>query len=104
MNLYWYWKVLVLLVEHSQSDIWRIGRGGRGKNDGHGAVFSPKLVSKVLNGWSKTGDIILDPFMGTGTTGAVCKELGRDFIGIEISKEYYDIAQNRINQTMDSLF
>ena len=58
----------------------------------------------LIDKYSKKDDIILDPFMGSGTTGVACKELGRDFIGIEINKEYYDIAQNRINQTMDSLF
>ena len=40
--------------------------------------------------------IIIDPFMGSGTTGMVCKKLGRDFIGIEIDKEYYKIAKARI--------
>ena len=41
--------------------------------------------------------------MGSGTTGVACKELGRDFIGIEINKEYHDIAQKRINNTMENM-
>jgi len=41
--------------------------------------------------------IIIDPFMGTGTTGVACKKLNRDFIGIEIDVEYYKIAESRIN-------
>ncbi len=53
---------------------------------------------------SKKGDIILDPFMGSGTTGVACKELGRKFIGIEINKEYYEIAKKRLVNTMGSLF
>ena len=40
--------------------------------------------------------LILDPFMGTGTTGIACKNLGRDFIGIEIDKNYYEIAKERL--------
>lgn len=39
---------------------------------------------------------IIDPFMGSGTTGVACKELNRDFIGIELDKTYFDIAKDRI--------
>ncbi len=42
------------------------------------------------------GQAVLDPFMGSGSTGVACKELNRDFIGYEINKEYYKIAQRRI--------
>ncbi len=45
--------------------------------------------------------IILDPFMGSGTTGVASKKLNKDFIGIEISKEYFEIAQRRINNTIE---
>ena len=43
------------------------------------------------------GNSVLDPFMGSGTTGLACKNLNRNFIGIEINKEYFDIAEKRIN-------
>lgn len=43
------------------------------------------------------GNLILDPFMGSGTTGLACKNLAKDFIGIELNKEYFDIAEKRIN-------
>jgi len=46
---------------------------------------------------------VLDPFMGSGTTGVACKELGRNFIGIEISPEYFKIAERRINNTSENL-
>lgn len=42
---------------------------------------------------------MLDCFMGSGTTGVACKKLERDFIGIEINKDYYEIAKNRIENT-----
>ena len=45
------------------------------------------------------GDVILDPFMGSGTTGVVAKQLGRNFIGIEIDQSYFDIATQRIDNT-----
>ena len=43
-------------------------------------------------------DIVLDPFMGSGTTGVACAKLGRKFIGIEIEPKYFDIACKRIEQ------
>ena len=46
---------------------------------------------------SKEGDVVLDPFMGSGTTGVACKRLGRNFIGIELSEEYIKIAERRID-------
>ena len=45
---------------------------------------------------SREGQTVLDPFMGSGTTGIACKELGRDFIGIEREAEYLEIAKRRI--------
>ena len=51
-----------------------------------------------------TGGVVLDPFMGSGTTGMACKAIGRDFIGIEKEAEYYAIAKKRIQGTMGSLF
>lgn len=57
----------------------------------------PVELMKILIGNSTNiCDIVLDPFMGTGSTGVACKELNRDFIGIEIDKKYFDIAKERI--------
>jgi site-specific DNA-methyltransferase (adenine-specific) len=50
------------------------------------------------------GDVIFDPFMGSGTTGMACKELGRNFIGIEIDEKYFEIAKKRIANTQESMF
>jgi len=73
-------------------------------NTGHPCQKPIKFVKWLVSLLSEKDGIVLDPFMGSGTTGVACKELGRDFIGIEINEEYYKIAQNRINQTMGSLF
>jgi site-specific DNA-methyltransferase (adenine-specific) len=51
-----------------------------------------------------TGGTVLDPFMGSGTTGMACKLTGRDFIGIEKNKEYFDIAKRRIESVQESMF
>jgi len=55
------------------------------------------LLERIVMIGSKEGDTVLDPFMGSGTTGVVAKRLKRNFIGIEISPEYHEMAQNRIN-------
>jgi site-specific DNA-methyltransferase (adenine-specific)/modification methylase len=54
------------------------------------------LMKWCIEKVSNPGDTILDPFMGSGTTGVACMQLGRNFIGIEISPEYYAIAEKRI--------
>lgn len=55
-----------------------------------------KLIKILMEQSSDEGDVVLDPFMGSGSTGEVAKMLNRDFIGIEINKEYFEIAKNRI--------
>ena len=50
-----------------------------------------------IDNYCPKNGVVLDPFMGSGTTGVACKELGRDFIGCEIDRKYYDIALERIN-------
>ena len=55
------------------------------------------LLHRVLLGATNPGDVVLDPFFGTGTTGAVAKMLGRDFIGIEREQSYRKVAQKRID-------
>lgn len=49
---------------------------------------------------SNKGDIVLDPFMGTGATGVACLETDRKFIGIELEKKYYDIAVERVEEVI----
>ncbi len=56
------------------------------------------LLERIILLGSKEGDVVLDPFMGSGTTGVVAKRLKRDFIGFEISPEYFEMADKRINK------
>ncbi|MBT8424579.1 MAG: site-specific DNA-methyltransferase [Silicimonas sp.] len=56
------------------------------------------LLHRVLLGTTSPGDVVLDPFFGTGTTGAVAKMLGRHFVGIEREKAYRDVAERRISK------
>src|SRR6056300_1515823 len=57
------------------------------------------LLHRVLVGSTNPGDVVLDPFFGTGTTGAVAKMLGRDFIGIEREQAYIEVAERRLSDT-----
>jgi site-specific DNA-methyltransferase (adenine-specific) len=56
-------------------------------------------VKKILLYSSNQGDLILDPYLGSGTVAAVSKELGRHFLGFEIVEEYYNFAADRIMAT-----
>ena len=62
------------------------------------------IIKYILENCSQKDDLIFDPFMGSGTTGVACKELNRNFIGVEISKDYYDIAEKRIAEATQNLF
>lgn len=81
-------------------NVWKYFAGG-GANDKiaskHPAIFPVKLAHDHIISWSNEGDTVLDPFMGSGTTGVAAKNLNRNFIGIEIERSYYDIAVQRIN-------
>lgn len=63
---------------------------------GHPAVFPVNLARDHVISWSDEGDTVLDPFMGSGTTGVACRNLNRNFIGIELNPKYFDIAKSRI--------
>jgi modification methylase len=75
--------------------------GGERLKDAKGNKVHPTqkpeaLLARVLLASTKPGDVVLDPFFGTGTTGAVAKKLGRDFIGFEREHAYADAARARI--------
>lgn len=70
----------------------------------HFAVFPPKLIEPCIRAGCPAGGIVLDPFLGSGTTAAVAKSLGRDYIGIELNAEYIELAKKRIRETQDVLF
>mgnify|MGYP003138592383 CR=1 FL=1 len=63
----------------------------------HSTQKPTELIKWILKYYSKEGDTILDPTMGSGTTGVACKEMNRRFIGIELNQKFFDIAKDRIN-------
>lgn len=69
----------------------------------HPAIFPEKLAIDQINTWSNEGDIIYDPFMGSGTTAKIAILLNRKYIGSEISEEYISIIKNRIKPYQNQL-
>lgn len=74
-------------------DVWEFTQE---MNNPHPAPFPVALIERIIS--STNAQIILDPFMGSGTTAIAAKKLCREFIGIEISSEYIELAQERLNQ------
>lgn len=84
-----------------RTNIWRYvtGRGNTTKDKicyGHPAMFPEKLAQDHILSWSNPGDLVLDPFMGSGTTAKMAKLNGRNYLGFEISQEYCDLANKRL--------
>ena len=84
-----------------RNNIWRyVNGGGFASKDKiaykHPAIFPEELVADHIKSWSNEGDLVYDPFMGSGTTAKMSIILKRNWIGSEISKEYLDICNERI--------
>jgi len=63
---------------------------------GHPTIKPVPLLLKYLTNHSDTGDVVFDPFMGSGTTGVACVNTNRKFIGIEMDDHYFDVGSKRI--------
>jgi site-specific DNA-methyltransferase (cytosine-N4-specific) len=81
--------------------VWNINTNGF--HGAHFAVFPPELVRMCLLAGSTPGSLILDPFFGSGTVGLVCREYGRECVGIELNPEYVKIALERIGGAQPAL-
>ena len=62
----------------------------------HKAVMKQEVADWLIETFTKSEDIVIDPFMGLGTTGVSCRKCGRDFVGIEKDSQYFEIAKSRI--------
>ncbi len=70
----------------------------------HFATFPPELIRPCIRAGCPEGGTVLDPFFGSGTTGLVCDQEGRDWIGIELNPEYASLARRRLNEKQEVLF
>jgi site-specific DNA-methyltransferase (cytosine-N4-specific) len=84
-------------AERSRRTVWSINTAPYA--GAHFAVFPPELVRLCILGGSKPGSIVLDPFLGSGTTGMVALQLRRGFVGIELKQEYAALARERLSLT-----
>ena len=85
-----------------KSNVWEYAIGSGVSKDKiafkHPAIFPEQLAQDHILSWSNENDIVLDCFMGSGTTGKMAKLLNRNFIGIELDEEYFEIAKKRIEE------
>jgi len=70
------------------------------KNKVHGAQKPLRLIEDLIKGFTNENDLVLDMFLGSGTTALACKNLNRDFIGIELNPEYCEIANKRLDDVL----
>ena len=82
-------------------NIWKINIGQN--PTGHPAPFPEQLAKDHILSWSNPGDIVLDPFMGSGTTAKMAMITGRNYIGFEISAEYCELAEKRLEACWDEM-
>jgi len=73
-------------------------RHGQPGKCGHPTQKPISLMVHLVSALAREGDMVLDPFMGSGTTGVACVRTGRKFVGIEIKPEYYKIAKQRVQK------
>lgn len=86
-------KNSLVMGEYERSNVWKINPVTSSE---HLAPYPEELSDNIVRYYSYVGDVVLDPFMGSGTTAVSCIKLNRKYIGCEIHKEYVDMAENRI--------
>ena len=85
------------------SDVWKIPMvsGNFLERTGHPAQYPEKLIERIVLAGTNKGDVVLDPFMGSGTTAVVAKKLGRKYIGYEIVPEYIEMSNTRLSNIVE---
>ena len=80
----------------NKRSVWTVST--QGYKEAHFATFPEKLIEPCVLAGSRDGGIILDPFIGSGTTAVVAKKHNRGFIGIELNPEYAEMARRRLEE------
>lgn len=81
--------------DYERTNVWRIQPA---TNSPHPAAFPLELAEKVIRYYSFKGDVVMDPFAGSGTVGAAAARLGRRFVLFEINPQYVDIIRNAVGR------
>jgi DNA modification methylase len=89
---------VVLAEDFIKQVAWSVWVLPVSQQKGHPAPFPEELVSRLLKLYSVPGEMVLDPFIGSGTTAKVCLELGRKAIGYEISEEFCEMSVRRLHE------
>jgi len=98
-----------LKKEKTKSNIWyyAVGLGGSTNDKNafqHPAIYPERLAEDHILSWSNEGEVVFDPMCGSGTTCKMAKLNNRNYIGVDISKEYIKIAKDRLKHTQEKLF
>ena len=83
-------------TKKNKRSVWTVNK--KPYKGAHFATFPAELIEPCIKAGSEVGDIVLDPFMGSGTTAAVAKSLGRDYIGCELHEDYGSLIQKRVQE------
>lgn len=81
--------------------LWTFAPQNGQKRIGHPAMFPVELPTRLIKMLTYKSDVVLDPFMGAGTTGIACVNTARRFIGIEIDEKYFNIAKKRVDEVQN---
>jgi adenine-specific DNA-methyltransferase len=93
-------------IGKNPSDVWQIAKVTSGESrasperTAHPAQFPLDLVNRIVAGFSNPGDVVLDPFLGSGTVAVACVQQGRPVVGMEINAHYCDVAVRRIERLL----
>lgn len=90
-----------IVDKRNKRDVWSVSPSH--VKEAHFATYPEELVEPCILAGTKEGDVVLDPFFGSGTTGRVAERLGRKWIGIELNDEYIEIAKKRTNDVQIQL-
>lgn len=96
------WKETVCMDYGVRFNVWDISTE-KNNRTGHPAVFPITLVKDHINSWSNPGDIVFDPFLGSGTTRIAAWELDRQFLGCEIDEDYFRAEEERFNEVASQI-
>ena len=84
--------------EKVDSNIWKFAIAQN--KSLHPAVFPYELPYRHIRSWTNEGDLVLDPFIGSGTTALAAIDLGRKYLGFEMNEEYFNISKERIEEKL----